>query len=372
MNIGGGEQSLLTLLHNLHGSLFAFQVVCPPHGRFRDAVRRLGIPVSTVSFLGIRNLVALLINSFRLWRISKEQRIDLLHSNSPQTNLPSGLSGRVSRKPVVWHARVLLEKRMVDWDRKFSWLPSAIICNSEAIRKRFQGRRAGESKATVVLNGVDTEAFSPTFLHPGQAKAQLGINSSTCVLGCFDRLDPVKDHETILAAFAATHKNFTRSLLLVVGEAFATPRKRLEHLEGVALDLGISHAVKFLGFQPDIRPLMAACDLVIQASHSEGCSRVVCEAQAMGKPVITTKVGGNPEILDDGQTGFLFPVSDAERLHNLVEQLLKNKPLREKLGSNARQKAEVDLSLDRYLSEVTQLYRRLCNRAAIDPGDVQP
>ncbi|MBC8432939.1 MAG: glycosyltransferase family 4 protein [Desulfobacterales bacterium] len=359
INIGGGERSLLALFKELKKKLYELYIACPPIGDFPDQMNHMGLQILPIWFKGIRHPLTMMANCHMLIRMNQYYRFDIIHSNSPQTNIPSGIAGRISGVPVVWHARVLLEKGMIDLDRFFFWLPSMVICNSQAIRNRFHHIREYQSKSAAIINGVDTVRFCPEFVKIDKAKLKLGIETETFVVGCFDRLDPVKDHETILYAVKELYKRFPKIILLIVGEAFDASQERRKFLGSMATELGISDAIRFLGFHDDVRPIMAACDIVVQASRSEGCSRVICEAQAMGKPVIATDIGGNPEILKDGITGYLFPAAKSPNLAKLMERFIVNDSLKGKIGESARKKAVTELSIERYCNEIESVYIKL-------------
>lgn len=357
-NIGGGERSLLLLFQELLEKYELF-LACPPEGKFAEAVDALGIGIFPFRFGGVRNISALIMNIYRLVHIIRKNDIALVHGNSPQVNIACGMAGMIAGIPIVWHARVLLEAGMIDLDRLFSFLPQKIICNSKAIGRRFAGIRNENAKVEIIVNGVDTQYFKPEFISSDDAKARLGISSDRFVMGCFDRLDPVKDHETILHAVKSVYDGFPGVILLVVGEAFDQPEKRKKALADLAERLGIIKCVRFVGFQQDIRESMAACDLVVQASKSEGCSRVICEAHAMGKPVAASDVGGNPEIVINGVTGLLFPVGNSVELADCIRNFIADETLINQMGMSGRRQAVSALSVQRYCHEMERVYHLL-------------
>lgn len=357
--LGGGERSLLNLVEGLDHTNIEVSLAGPEKGPFANEARKLNVPLCSMSFSGLRHPWKLIVNTRKLVRIVKSEHIDLIHGNAPQSNIPSGFAGRITRKPVVWHARVLLEPPMFDWERRFAWVPSIIICNSEAIRDRFRTVGNYDERTTTVLNGVDTKAFFPGSADGSACRKELGISSAEPVVGCFDRLDPIKDHEVVLKACKHIFTQLGAGVLVVAGVAFEKSDQRLQELKAFVSRLGIVERVRFLGFVDDIRPYMAACDVVLHASRSEGCSRVLCEAQAMGRPVVASRVGGNPEVVQDGVTGYLFPVSDSVSLSERATELISDESRRMEMGRQAEKWAARHLSRDRYCHEMEQIYRRL-------------
>ena len=135
--LGGAENSLLNLLRGLDTSRFRIVGACPANGRFPDELRQLGVTVVPFTFPGVKNLVKLLRNSLALARLARRENACLLHSNTPQSNVPCGFAGRLAGIPTLWHARNILEPNMIDLDRLLSGLATHVVCNSQAIRNRL-------------------------------------------------------------------------------------------------------------------------------------------------------------------------------------------------------------------------------------------
>jgi glycosyltransferase involved in cell wall biosynthesis len=146
---------------------------------------------------------------------------------------------------------------------------------------------------------------------------------------------------------------------MIIGDSFVNRENRKAELENLAESLGIRKSIRFLGFRTDIPYLMAACDLIVLASRYEGCSRTLCEAQAMGRPVLATNVGGNPEIIEEKKTGLLFPVGHLKKLSELIIYLATNPDILNRMGEQARIRAVRDLSIQRYHRQVMHIYGKV-------------
>src|SRR6185295_9241732 len=115
----------------------------------------------------------------------------------------------------------------------------------------------------------------------------------------------IKDHPTLLRAFALAHREDPMARLLLIGQGSAAdPRAGLDRM---AEELGVGDAVRFAGVRHDIPRLLRICDVYVNSSRFEGMSNTILEAMAAGRPVVATAVGGNPELVEDGVTGFLVP-----------------------------------------------------------------
>jgi len=354
--LAGAERSLLHLFQCLDRDSYEVFVACPDTGRFVEQVEKLGIQVSPFFFSSIRHIFPLLKNIIRLVRLLKHEKVDIIHSNSPKTNIPCGIAGKLAGIPVVWHARTMLEPGMTDLDRLFSRFATHIICNSQAIRNRFVKIKGYENRTSVIINAVDLDRFSPYRRSKEEVRKELNVPPEAFVMGTFDRLDPIKDHETMIKGFAKVVEEYENSILLIIGEAFLNSKNRKGDLESLTESLGIQSSVRFLGFQDDISKYMTACDCIIQASRLEGCSRVLCEAQAIGRPVIASSAGGNPELIEQGKTGLLFQVEDYNSLAKHILFLLTHREEAKRMGVDARKKAEKDFSLSRYCEQTTSVY----------------
>ena len=127
--------------------------------------------------------------------------------------------------------------------------------------------------------------------------------------------------------------------------------------------LGVMGSVDFLGWQPDIQPWLSRWDVVIQPSLSEGFGLAALEAMAASTPVVATAVGGAPEVVDDGVTGWLVPPGDPAALGERIQELLLNPDLRTRMGTAGRRRAESQFSVHRMVAETGRIYAQLLGRS---------
>jgi glycosyltransferase involved in cell wall biosynthesis len=152
---------------------------------------------------------------------------------------------------------------------------------------------------------------------------------------------------------------FPLAKLMVVGDG--AQRKYLEEL---CANLGIAEHVTFLGRRTpaEVRGFLERIDLFVLASHWEGFGVALIEAMSAGKPVVATRVGGIPEIVDDGGCGFLVPPGQPKALADGIVSLLKDRELSLEMGKNGRKRAEALFSLDRMMAELEDVYRGLLDQ----------
>ena len=206
-------------------------------------------------------------------------------------------------------------------------------------------------KVVTIHNGVDTAHFAPG--DAATARRSLGIPPETPVVGTVGRLDPVKDHATLVRAFAAIAQQMP-ALLLIVGDGPCRPE--LERLVG---SLGLDRHVRLLGELGDVRVALDAMDLFVLPSFAEGISNTLLEAMAMALPVVATRVGGNPELVEDAVNGTHVPRRDADSLTAAITRYLDDDQLRAVHGKSGRERAVERFSLERMTTAYTTVYRDL-------------
>ena len=209
-----------------------------------------------------------------------------------------------------------------------------------------------ESKVTTIHNGVDTRRFSPD--GRGAIRDSLGLDDSVFTLGTVGRLDPVKDHSSLLQAFMPIARSARPVGLIIAGDG---PMRGAT--EALSAELGLSNHVRFLGERHDIPEVLKACDVFTLTSIAEGISNTILEAMASALPVVATRVGGNPELVENGICGYLVGAQDVTALTVAYETYLKDPMLRDQHGRNARARAEQNFSLERMASQYAQLYQGL-------------
>jgi glycosyltransferase involved in cell wall biosynthesis len=179
-----------------------------------------------------------------------------------------------------------------------------VVAVSEDARKvALEVERIEPHRLVVIRNGVDTAKVCPG--DGSDARRALGVLADTFHIGCVARLSLEKDHATLLEAFAMLRARLPQAHLTLVGDGAL--RTELEEL---AARLGVREAVTFKGFTSDVASLLPAFDVFALASRTEGTSLTLLEAAAAGLPIVATRVGGNAEIVVDGESGLLVPAGE--------------------------------------------------------------
>jgi glycosyltransferase involved in cell wall biosynthesis len=207
------------------------------------------------------------------------------------------------------------------------------------------------SRVLIIPNGIDSGVWRPDPESGARLRAEMGIADHFLWVSV-GRLEPVKDHATLLAAFAGLPQ---RAQLVIAGSGSLEPE--LRRLSSI---LGIDARVKFLGFTSDVLPWMQAADACVLASRWEGLPMCLLEAAACALPCVATDVTGSNEVVVNGATGFLALPGDAHSLARAMLRLMQMAPAnRRAMGINAQQRIVERFSLESVLDRWEQLYADL-------------
>jgi glycosyltransferase involved in cell wall biosynthesis len=227
-----------------------------------------------------------------------------------------------------------------------SRVPHRVVAVSDNLRRHLVAEGFPKNAIGVVYNGIDVGPLPPA-QDRARVRGQLAVAEDRLVVGTIARLDPVKDLETLVRAVAALSQTQAVTLV-VVGDG--DERSRLERIAGE------THAdVRLLGHREDARHVLSGCDVYANSSIHEGISLTILEAMAARLPVVATRVGGTPEIVDE-TCGRLVPSRDSKALTNALSELAHDARLRDELGQAGRQRVEERFTLDRMVEEYRQAY----------------
>ncbi len=241
--------------------------------------------------------------------------------------------------------KVLVENREdqgFDWgSHEYAWLrltrniPDRIICVSDAVKQVVMAREgAREDRVVVIRNGVET--LPDTGESSGNLRKDLGIGEGDLVLGMVANFNrSVKGVSLFLDAVPGIVKEVPSARFLLLGRG-----KEEGELREKARSMGIDRYVVFAGYHPDIHRYYAIMDVSALTSFSEGLSITLLESMRCGLPVVATRVGGNPEVVVDGETGYLVPPGDVGAFASRATALLMNRDLRMRMGAEGRRRVE--------------------------------
>ena len=227
----------------------------------------------------------------------------------------------------------------------------------------FHAVQAGirPDRIRVIYNGVDVHAFSPQPAARARLRAEHGIGPGEFVLGAVGRMVRIKDYQTLIQAAGLLVSKGLNFKLMLVGDG-----PELPGLIALAENLpGVRERLITLGQRNDVSELLSAMDVFVQTSLREGMSNTILEAMAAGLIPVVTCVGGNTEIVEDSESGWLFDAGDVEYLSRLLHRLAVQPDSRMSIGEAARRRVQEMFSNERMLANYRALYLELAARRGV-------
>jgi len=361
---GGGQRSILLLLERLDREKYDPVLLCREGGELLKEAEARGIETRIIEPYSLRSFhVIKIVKAFQdLSRLVKEEDVKLIHTDSPRWTFYLGIIARARKMPLIYHVRVSTPEPKL-YERWLYFLSAKIIAVSQSARKRFEGFPKADNKVEVIYNAVDTKEFNPA-CDGLRVRKELGI-SDELLVGLIGEISSVKGEEEFLRAAAKVVEKSPHVRFIIVGKADQSFRDDLGNLIG---RLSLKTFVSIYPARQDMPDVMAALDVLVNASRLEGFSRVILEAMASGKAVIATEVGGNPEAVDHNTTGILVPPKNPEGLAAAILELADNPQRRKGMGLAGRKKVEDYFSMDAQIKKIEAVYEHVCQGGPVLKG----
>jgi glycosyltransferase involved in cell wall biosynthesis len=342
----------------------------------------LGVPVVTIPHLHreispVRDLLA----TIRLARIMRAERPEILHTHTAK----AGAVGRVAallagrrRPPIIvhtFHGHVLRGYFGRFWtgvfrllERLLARITDVLVAVSPEVRDELVAFGiAPATKFRVIRLGIELdERLSPDSAARAETRRVMGIGDERFVVGWIGRMTAVKRTDVVLESFRKLRDEGVDAVLCMVGDG--PDRHSVEDLAG---ELGIMRDSLFPGYQEDVGPFFAAFDVFVLPSGNEGTPVTAIEALASGCPVVATRVGGVPDVVTDGEDGFLVDPGDVEGLAASLARLANDPALRARMGGAGRERMRSRYAVDRLIDDIDRLYRDLLQQKGIAPASLE-
>ncbi len=342
----------------------------------------LGVPVVTIPHLHreispVRDLLA----TIRLARIIRAERPAILHTHTAK----AGAVGRVAallagrrRPPIIvhtFHGHVLRGYFGRFWtgvfrllERVLARITDVLVAVSPEVRDELVAFGvAPATKFRVIRLGIELdERLSPDGAARAETRRVMGVADERFVVGWIGRMTAVKRTDVVLESFRRLRDEGVDAVLCMVGDG--PDRHWVENLAG---GLGIMRDSLFPGYQEDVGPFFAAFDVFVLPSGNEGTPVTAIEALASGCPVVATRVGGVPDVVTDGEDGFLVDPGDVEGLAASLARLANDPALRARMGGAGRERMRSRYAVDRLIDDIDRLYRELLQQKGIAPAPLE-
>jgi glycosyltransferase involved in cell wall biosynthesis len=356
--VGGMESWVLRLVQRLPAERFGFTALCPFESPLTAQLREAGVAVAIAAMpedeLPWTTLQA-------ACALVQQHRIDVLHAHLPPAHMLAGLAGRLTQRPVLTtiHARQLTTQ-----DLEVHRLTRSHV-SVVAGQSYFHALGLGVDPALLSFepNGIDTEVFRPRERGTDEPlRRQLGLAPEVPLVGFVGRLSPEKGPEVFVRAAMMLKARLPDAHAVLIGEG---PMR--EELLGLRRRYGLEDCVHFAGLWRDMPALYGELDMLVCCSHTEAMPLALLEAMACGLPTVATRVGGVPDIVEHGHTGWLVGAGDFDDIGRCCALLLADADLRRRMGARARERATQRLGLAASIDRVGALFERLA-RPLSDTG----
>lgn len=356
---GGGAQHVVYMVSSHLRQAYDITVACAPGGLLIERLRSEEIRVVEIpELVRLINPLCDLCVLLKLYRWIRREHFDVVHTHSTKAGFLGRLAARLAGVPVVLftaHGWAFTEGRaywkcwlLAKIEHLVARFTTKIVCVSRYDQElALKFGVADPKKLVVVHNGIDPQRFVQA--NGSMVKEELGLEAIP-VVTCVGRFAYQKDHLTLLKTF----QKLSNCKLILVGDGPLRPR-----VEAFVLRNRLQGQVIIAGERQDIPQILAASDIFVLSSRWEGLPLTIIEAMMAGLPVVATRVGGVPELVEHGRTGLLVSAGNITMLAEALRQLLRDKALRQEMGKAGRKRALERFSLNRMLQETTNVYQEV-------------
>ena len=369
---GSGLNTFLTM-RGLKNRGYETALACAPGGKLNSLVRSHGMRV-----IPFKNLVqplhplkdSLIILNLALFL--RKHPFHIVHTHNSKAGFVGRLAAKLARVPVIVHTVHGFsfheqELRWRQWlfrsmERLASrWCDQLIFISQPLMTWALREGIGNKERMTRIYSGIELDRFQPV---SEQEKIDLrkkwGLEARYLVVGIVSKLWDGKGHALLLDAFQEIRRTKVEAKLVIVGEGCL-----LKDLRGLVDKHAMNGAVLFTGFQSEVAPLIATFDVAVLPSFFEGMGRVLLEAMAMGKPVVASRVGGIPDLVEHGVNGYLVRPGHKGELKEAILRLLDDRSLALNMGREGREKVKGEFDALAMVSAIERVYRRLLSGKGI-------
>lgn len=337
-------------------------------GGFRQALEDAGVAVTVTpapdALMTIRTSSG--FNSLRaipaLWQMARTlaqtaRQYDVIYANSQKAFMVSALVTFLGSPPLIWHLRDILTAKHFSAVNRYivlklaNWRAAQVWVASQATADAFVAAGGRPDLVKVMYDGIAADKFEQVSVDQSQSiREELNIGDAPLV-GLFSRLSYWKGQHVLIEAL----QDLPDVHALIVGDALFGEDDYVTKIKAMAATPDLKDRVHWLGFRHDVPVLMTACDIVVHAStEPEPCARIAVEGQLARKPVIAAAAGGMFEVVEDTDSGRLFPPGDAKALSKIIQEILDDSLYAQTLADQGKQSAQEKFSPERCIQMLEQ------------------
>jgi glycosyltransferase involved in cell wall biosynthesis len=324
MRIGGTEMVIKNLIEGSDPSLFDMSIFCidPPIGPWGIEMQKTGVPITAAKRKPGFDISLI----FAIRKHLKHNKIDLIHCHQYTPWIYGVLPAFGTSTKVIFTEHGRFYPDSSSWKRKLvnPWLcriTTHITAISKATKQALVDfENVPDNRIDVIYNGIQPLKSDP--VKTSELRQKLNISDDSLILGTIARLDPIKNHNMMLNAFARVLKAHPDTVLVIVGDG-----EERDNITSHILALELEGRVIMPGYKPQPQHYLALMDIFLLSSLSEGTSMTLLEAMSLGKPCVVTDAGGNKEVIANGENGIVTKNDDAAEFSQAILKLAEDKVL---------------------------------------------
>lgn len=364
LGMGGIERHLSYLFQHSDKRLFKFHVITlKKYGQLIQIAKNEGIPIYDLNIEKTYTPKAL-CKAINFRKVLLNERIHIINAYQFKESLFAFFL-----KLLCWKTILITGRR--DWRTKskktyiiayriINQVTNKIVAVAEAVKeKTIKMESLKSDKALTIYNGVDTIKFSKSKEHRKIIRLEFNIFEGEIVIGTVANLKPTKGYPTLLRAFREIIKYYKNVTWMITGKWLKESRNLKWEIEEALIQYKIEQKVIFTGPRDDIPAILNAHDLFVLPSYDEGFSNSILEAMSCGKPVVTTDVGGNCEVIENMKDGIIVPPGNVLELVKAVKYLIDRPEESKKIGVLARKKVLSKFSVEKMVKNWSHFYENV-------------
>jgi glycosyltransferase involved in cell wall biosynthesis len=347
---GWGGQENRTLQEAIQMRLRGVEVffACRRGAKLGQRARALGFPVDELPMKNSFDPVSIV----GLARIFRRHRIDIANTHSGRDTLLAGVAARlIPHRPRIVRTRHLILP--ITSKATYSVLPDHVVCVSRAVQDYLASAGVPVAMLSTIPTGVDTDRFDPAAVEP-ILRAELNLPADAPLIGTVAILRMKKGYQDLIAAIPRVLAAVPAAHFVFAGDG---PQRG--NIERALADANLNARVHLLGLRSDIPRVLKSLDVFVLPTHQEALGTSYIEAQAMGVPVIGTRVGGVPDTLREGETGLLVPAHEPSALADAIIALASDREQRQRMSKAGRSWVLEEYTVQRMAERMHALYERL-------------
>jgi len=371
LNVGGPAIHVILLTAGLDKEKYETVLVSgvegPDEGNMYALADEKGVKPVIVPNLGRElNPIRDILTLWKLYRLIRRERPDIVHTHTAKAGTVGRIAALLAGTPIIvhtFHGHVLhgyfgKTKTAIfrSIERFLARRSSAVIAVSESCRNDLlRYGVGGDDRVITIPLGLELERFRrDPEPNRSEVRREWGVPPDAFAVGMIARMVPIKRHEDLFRAIPKVLEKFPDAYFINVGDGELKPQ-----LVALAQQLGIAHRCLFPGFREDQERIYAAMDLTVLTSANEGLPVAVIESLSSGTPVVATRVGGVPELVRDGETGYIVEPGNIDSIAEGLLKAIADPAKTAAMGRLAQEETIRKYSIERLIRDIEELYGKL-------------